>query len=104
MTHTQRLASITNELYDFSTNYKNQNEINLGEEFEDTANALNHLVKVYNYGYDGYEIDVLNKHVSQKISTLQRVLNCKSSNQKDKTTIYALGSLSNYSTIIKKNN
>ncbi|MCD6017912.1 MAG: hypothetical protein K0S53_1033 [Bacteroidetes bacterium] len=101
MTHTQRLESITNELYDFSKNYKNQNEIGLSTEFEDAANAIQYLMKVYNYGYEGYEVDVWNKHVSQKLYSLQRVLKAKSSLQKDQTSIYILGSLMNYANTIK---
>jgi len=101
MTHTQQLKSITDELYNFSKSYKNQNEVGLSTEFEDAANALNYLIKAYNYGYDGYEIDVWNKHVSQKLSSLQRVFKMKSSQQKDQTSIYILGSLTNYASVIK---
>lgn len=101
MTHAQRLESITNELYDFGKNYKNQNEVGLGTEFEETAKAIQHLMKVYNYGYDGYEADVWNKHVSQKLIFLQRVIKVKSSNQKDQTSTYILGSLTNYASTLK---
>ncbi|MES2567594.1 MAG: hypothetical protein V4565_12045 [Bacteroidota bacterium] len=104
MTHTQRLESITQELYNFSQDYKNQNEIGLGSEFEDTAKAIKQLIKVYNYGYDGYELDVINKHVTQKLNSLQRVLKTKSTNENDVNSHYILGSLNQYNTIIKKVN
>lgn len=101
MTHTQRLESITNELYNFGKNYKNQNEIGLGTEFEEAATAIRYLMKVYNYGYEGYEVDVWNKHVSQKLNYLQRVIKVKYSQQKDQTSTYILGSLTNYSSTLK---
>jgi hypothetical protein len=101
MTHTQRLESITHELNDFGKNYKNQNEPGLGAEFEEAAKAIQHLVKVYNYGYEGYEVDVWNKHVSQKLNSLQRVIKVKSSQQHDQASTYILGSLSNYASALK---
>lgn len=102
MTRTQTLESITKELYVFSKNYNTQHETGIAKEFEDTANAVNHLVKVYNYGYEGYEVDVLNKHISQKLSALNRIIKAQYVAQQD-TTVTVLGILNNYTTIIKTN-
>ncbi len=103
MIPTERLESITTELYDFSKNYI-KDDACLGREFEDAANAIKHLISVYNYGYDGYEIDILNKYVSQKLTSLQRVIKVRSTKNKDDKTIYVLGSLNNYTMIIKTKN
>ena len=101
MTTTQQLETITHELYDFSKNYKNQNEVGLSSEFEETAKAIQYLVKVYNYGYEGYELEIWNRHISQKLNSLQRVIKVKSSQQKDQNNVFVLGSLSNYASTLK---
>lgn len=101
MTNVQQLEAITNELYHFGENYKSKNEIGLGAEFQEAAEAIQHLMKVYNYGYDGYEVDVWNKHVSQKLNSLQRVVKVKSS-QKDESCNYILGSLTTYTKALNK--
>lgn len=104
MTRTQTLESMTKELYAFSKNYKKQHEAGIAKEFADTANAVNHLINVYNYGYEGYEVDVLNTHISQKLTSLHRIIKVKHSDQKDTTSVSILGTLYNYSTLIKMNN
>lgn len=102
MTRTQTLESITKELYVFSKNYKNQHENGIAKEFEDTAKAVDHLVKVYNYGYEGYEIDVLNKHISKKLSALNRIIKAQYASQQN-SSMTVIGILNNYSTLIKTN-
>ncbi len=102
MTRTQTLESITKELYVFSKNYKNHHETGISKELEDTAKAVDHLVKVYNYGYEGYEVDVLNKYISQKLTALNRIIKAQYAAQQD-TTVNVLGILNNYTTLIKTN-
>ncbi|MDF2447923.1 MAG: hypothetical protein K0R26_427 [Bacteroidota bacterium] len=95
------LESIKKELNLFGKNLKEQNEIGLGAEFEETAEAIQYLANVYNYGYEGYEIDIWNKHISQKLSSLKRVIKVKSSQTQTIPRESILGALTGYENTIK---